>query len=74
MSAPTAAPGVSREEILARLRDPSLALVNVLPRETFAEAHIPGSVNLPVAQIRERAPAALPDRSKEIVVYCAAFT
>ena len=65
---------VSREEIRARLKDPSLALVNVLPPETFEAAHIPGSLNLPVSWIDQRALDVLPDKSREIVVYCGGFT
>lgn len=61
---------ISRGEILERLNDSSLAMLNVLPRETFEAARIPGSINLPVAQIRERARDALPDVKQEIAVYC----
>ena len=65
---------VSREEIRARLGDPSLALVDVLPAEAYASGHIPGSISLPLAQINERARHLLRDPSQEIVVYCASFT
>lgn len=64
---------ISRDEILRRLRDPSLVLVNVLPREAFAEAHIPGSLSLPVGEIPARAGEVLPDLGREIAVYCAGF-
>lgn len=67
-------PEISREEVLARLRDPSLVTLNVLPREAFAAEHIPGSVNLPVSEINERAREVLPDKSREIAVYCASAT
>jgi rhodanese-related sulfurtransferase len=61
---------LSRDEIRDRLNDPRLTLVNVLPRETFDAARIPGSINLPVAEINERARDVLPDVSQEIAVYC----
>lgn len=67
-------PEISRDEIHARLGDPSLALVNVLPREAFAAGHIPGSMSLPVAEIPQRALEVLPSRSQEIAVYCATAT
>jgi rhodanese-related sulfurtransferase len=73
-SAAPSAPEISRDEIRARLGDPSLSLVNVLPREAFAAAHIPGSVNLPVPEIPRRAREVLPGTSQDIAVYCAAST
>lgn len=65
---------ISREEILARLQDPSLLLVNVMPKEAFAAGHIPRSINLPVAEIEKRARQVLPDMTREIVIYCAGPT
>jgi rhodanese-related sulfurtransferase len=65
---------VSREEITARLQDPSLILINVLPRDTFALGHIPRSINLPLAEIETCAPQLLPDRNREIALYCAGPT
>ena len=73
-SAATSVPEISRDEIRARLGDPSLTLVNVLPHEAFAAAHIPGSVNLPVPEIPQRAREVLPRPSQEIAVYCASST
>lgn len=67
-------PGISREEIERRLRDPALAIVDVLPRESYAAAHIPGARSLPLAEVSSRAPEVLPDRSQEIAVYCAGPT
>lgn len=65
---------ISREEILARLHDPALLLVNVMPKETFEAGHIPRSINLPVAEIENCAPRVLPDMTWEIAVYCAGPT
>ena len=68
------APGllISRDELRARLKDPSLVIVNVLPREAFLAGHIPGSISLPVADINnERAGSVLPSLSQEVAVYCA---
>lgn len=67
-------PEISRDEIRARLGDPSLVLVNVLPREAFAASRIPRSVNLPVPEIPQRAREVLPKPSLEIAVYCASST
>ncbi len=70
----SAVPEISREEILRRLHDPMLKVVNVLPAVAFAEQRIAGSVNLPVAEIPARARAVLPDLEQEIAVYCGNFT
>jgi rhodanese-related sulfurtransferase len=65
---------ISREEILRRLNDPTLTVVDVLPVESYEAAHIPRSINLPVADIGQQASVLLPDPAAEIAVYCAKFT
>ena len=62
---------ISRAEILSRLQDPALVLLNVMPKETFEAGHIPRSINVPVAQIESKASQLLPDIAREIAVYCA---
>jgi rhodanese-related sulfurtransferase len=74
VSMPVALGEISREELVRRLQDPALTIVDALPPESYEAAHIPGAINLPVLEIEERAAALLPDRAAEIVVYCAAFT
>jgi rhodanese-related sulfurtransferase len=61
---------ISREELRTRLRDRSLIIVDVLPKEAYAEAHIPGAVSLPVAEIEAKARQVIPNLTQEIVVYC----
>jgi ArsR family transcriptional regulator len=61
---------ISREEVLARLRDRALVIVNVLPKEAFADGHIPGSINLPLAEIESRARQVISNLGQEIAVYC----
>jgi rhodanese-related sulfurtransferase len=61
---------ISREEIVARLQDRTLAIVNVMPKATYDDGHIPGSVNLPVAEIAARARQVIPDLAQEIAIYC----
>jgi rhodanese-related sulfurtransferase len=72
----TFAPGLlmTREELRSRLRDPALAIVNVLPKQAFQEGHIPGSISLPVAEINDRARLVLLNLVQETAVYCAAPT
>ena len=67
-------PQLTRDEVRARLGDASLLLVDVLAREAFAAGRIPGSLSLPLAQLERRALQVLPDKTQEIVVYCASFT
>lgn len=61
---------IAREEIVARLNDPSLLLVNVMPKEAFEEGHIPRSLNLPLAEIETKARQVFPEIGRELVVYC----
>jgi rhodanese-related sulfurtransferase len=46
-------------------------LVEALPEKYFLEKHLPGALNFPLDAVDRLAPALLPDRSAEIVVYCA---
>ncbi|MFN8547684.1 MAG: rhodanese-like domain-containing protein [Candidatus Eisenbacteria bacterium] len=63
-------PLIAREELVRRLHDPSLTLVDVLPTVSWEERHIPGSRSLPVDAIESEARALLPDPAADIVVYC----
>jgi rhodanese-related sulfurtransferase len=65
---------ISRKEIRARLQDPALLLVNVMPKETFEAEHIPRSINLPLAEIEKCARRVLLDFMQEIAVYCSGPT
>jgi len=68
--ATTQATVITREEILARLNDPSLLLVNVMPKETFADGHIPRSLNLPLSEVETKARQLFADIGRELVIYC----
>ena len=61
---------VSRAELIDALRRGRVTLIDVLSPESFAAAHIPGAINLPVADIVRRAPALLPRKNAAIVAYC----
>lgn len=65
---------ITRGEILSRLQDRALALVNVMPVDSFKAAHIPGSINLPVTDIEKTAARLLSNHSQEIAIYCAGPT
>ncbi len=47
-------------------------LVEVLPAAEYAEAHLPGAVNLPLKQLTRETSARL-DRARPVLVYCHDF-
>ena len=59
---------VSREDLLARLRDGLVTVIDVRPEDEFASGHLAGARNIPLAELEERL-AELP-RDQEIVAYC----
>ena len=66
---------ITREELQEKIdRGDQFLLVETLPEIAFHHAHLPGAINLPPARVTELAPALLPDKSAEIVVYCASPT
>jgi rhodanese-related sulfurtransferase len=64
---------LSRSEIgLDRLREllaRGAQLVEVLPAVDYDKAHIPGAINIPLADFDERGVSML-DRGRPVVVYC----
>jgi rhodanese-related sulfurtransferase len=67
-------PEISREELKRHLHDGSLTIVDVLPAESYATAHIPGALSIPLEVVATRAPELLRDHAAEIVVYCGKLT
>lgn len=55
----------SAQEAVAR----GALLLDVRTPAEFADGHIPGAVNIPVQELAQRA-GELPDRDRQIVVYC----
>jgi rhodanese-related sulfurtransferase len=53
---------------LAGLEPP--VLVEALGVGFYADAHLPGALNIPPGQVDAVAPTLLPDRAASIVVYC----
>ncbi len=63
---------ITREELRAKLENGAeTVLVEALPASYYVERHLPGALNLPHDQVDDLAPAMLPDKSAEIIVYCA---
>jgi rhodanese-related sulfurtransferase len=67
-------PQISRDELVTRLNDPTLTIVNVLAHAAWVEKRIPRSMSLPLADIPRRAIWQLPNKDADIAVYCASPT
>jgi len=66
---------VTRDELQARLAaNPNLVLLEALPEKYYNDWHLPGAKHFPHDQARALAPVVVPDKSAEIVVYCASST
>ena len=59
---------VSREDLVTRLRDGLVTVLDVRPEDEFALGHLPGALNVPLGQL-ERRLAELP-RDREVIAYC----
>jgi rhodanese-related sulfurtransferase len=59
---------VSRRELVKRVREESVLILDVRPPEEYAAGHIRGAVSVPLKDLKRRL-AKLP-RRKEIVAYC----
>jgi len=46
-------------------------LVDTLPPTAFEKAHLPGAINIVSDEILARAPREVPDKARNVVVYCA---
>jgi rhodanese-related sulfurtransferase len=63
---------ISRDDLKGMMdRGEHFTLVETLPATAYHHAHLPGALNLPPDRVPELAPQLLPDKSAEIVVYCA---
>jgi len=49
-------------------------LVEALPAAYYEQGHLPGAVNIPHDAVDAQAVRLLPDKSAEVVVYCASAT
>lgn len=67
---------VSLEELKRRLETPGqpFTLVDVREKDEFRAGYIPGAVHLPRGFLEPQAEQKLPDKSAEIIVYCAGGT
>ncbi|MBA3053467.1 MAG: metalloregulator ArsR/SmtB family transcription factor [Sphingomonadales bacterium] len=59
---------VSREDLIARMQDGLVTILDVRPRDEFEAGHLPGALNIPLSELADRL-AELPD-AREVVAYC----
>ena len=66
---------ISRDDLREKIeRGDKFQLVEILPPTAYAHAHLPGAINLPPDRVSESALHLLPDKTADIVVYCASPT
>jgi ArsR family transcriptional regulator len=59
---------VAAKELLTRLRQGDVVILDVRPEDEYGLGHLPGALNIPLRQLEQRL-AELP-RKREIVAYC----
>lgn len=59
---------IPREELLQRAKEGSVAVLDVRPPAEYAAGHLPGAVNIPLAELKKH--LAEFDPQQEIVAYC----
>jgi rhodanese-related sulfurtransferase len=63
---------ISRQDLHAKIKDRQpLVIIEALPESHYLKEHLPGAVHIPHDRTRELAPHLIPDKSAEIVTYCA---
>jgi rhodanese-related sulfurtransferase/DNA-binding transcriptional ArsR family regulator len=59
---------IPREELLDRVKQGLVTVLDVRPAEEYAAGHVPGAVNVPLSELE--AHLAELDETKEVVAYC----
>jgi rhodanese-related sulfurtransferase len=59
---------ISREELLERVKDGRVVVLDVRPIEEYRAGHIPGAVSLPLDELKRRLSEL--SRDQEIIAYC----
>jgi ArsR family transcriptional regulator len=59
---------VTRAELLRRASEGEVTVLDVRPGDEFAVGHLPGAMNIPLAELERRLAELPPDR--EVVAYC----
>jgi rhodanese-related sulfurtransferase/predicted transcriptional regulator len=59
---------VSRQDLISRLRDGLVTVLDVRPEDEFALGHLPGALNIPLGKLEHRLEELPLDR--EVIAYC----
>ncbi len=59
---------VSREDLIARMQDGLVTILDVRPRDEFEAGHLPGALNIPLSALADR--LAELRGAREVVAYC----
>ena len=59
---------VSRKDLMRRLKDRLVTVLDVRPEDEYALGHLPGAINIPLKTLARQLKKL--DRSREIVAYC----
>ena len=59
---------VSREDLVSRLKDGLVTVLDVRPGDEFALGHLPGALNIPLGELERRLGEVPADR--EVIAYC----
>jgi ArsR family transcriptional regulator len=59
---------IARKELLRRMRDGLVTVIDARPPEEFAAGHLPGAINLPLSVLKRRLREL--SREQEVVAYC----
>ncbi len=59
---------VSRDDLVSKLQDGLVTILDVRPEDEFAVGHLPGALNIPLAELERRLGELPPDR--EVIAYC----
>ena len=66
---------MTREDLRSRLEGSNPPMVvDALMAEVYAQGHLPGAINIPKPKVDELAGSMLPDKDREVVVYCGKLT
>lgn len=59
---------VSRDDLVARLHDDLVTVLDVRPEDEFALGHLPGALNIPFAELERRLGEL--SKGREVIAYC----
>jgi rhodanese-related sulfurtransferase len=66
---------ITGEELFRRIHSPNPPVVlEALPERYYAQKHLPNARLFPHDQVEQLAPLVVPDKSEQVVVYCASRT